>query len=138
MPAIVILTDSTHIEQKLTPEPQPETTQLAVPPEPKSGGDWRHPSGDEAERGAEVRRALADLWLYPTRDLGLDPGFAMLEVNQRAALAEMVAALDRTDLAALYHLVRLLVLAERDEGVFEYVRVLDAAARAPVVEGVAQ
>lgn len=137
MQAVFIVIDSASIGQKQPPEQQPETpeTQLAVP-EPKSGGDWRQPAGDEAERGAKVRRALAELVLYPTRDLGLDSGFAVLEANQRAALEEMVAELDRTDVAALYHLVRLLVLAARDPAIFEYVRVLDVAALVPVAEGV--
>lgn len=86
---------------------------------------WRRLTGDEPELGHQARRTLAILGLYPSGPLELDSAFAVLEENHRAVLGEIIAELSRTDLAALYELVRLLALSTRDDEVFEYVKQLD-------------
>lgn len=87
---------------------------------------------------ARARMALAGLSLYPTADLGQDPGYTVAEANWRAELHQMVDQLDRTDLAAVVGLVRLLVQVQRDPDLFKFVeqraaRVLHLAGLSPLV-----
>lgn len=86
---------------------------------------WRQPGSDTAERAGHIRRALADLVLYPAVPMEVDSGLAVLEANQRAALHDIVDELDRVDLAALFQLARLLVLFPRQDEIFAYVQRLD-------------
>lgn len=91
---------------------------------------WRKPrSLDETDAG-NARRALAMCEFYPACDLGQDPGFAVAEANQRAALHQIVDALDRTDLQAVYSLARVLALVPRDAAIFELVAQKSARALA--------
>lgn len=86
---------------------------------------WCQPGRDEAERGRQARRALAELGLYPDGPLELDSAFGVIETNCRAALVAIVTTqLGRTDLLALWGLVRLLALTPRDDEIFEYVNKL--------------
>lgn len=54
--------------------------------------------------------------LYPRYDLTENPRLAGWEANCRAALPDMLAALDRTDLIAVTDLARLLVVVSREAG----------------------
>ena len=74
---------------------------------------WRVPFPADQARAAHLRCALAELKLYPQRDLALNPNLEVMEANHRAALPEIMAELDRSDLAALLHVARLLALAPR-------------------------
>jgi hypothetical protein len=49
-----------------------------------------------------------------------DPGLALKEANERAALHQIVDELDRTDLAAVFNLARLLVLVPGAGRLFEW------------------
>jgi hypothetical protein len=85
-------------------------------------GMWREVLSPHDEIGARrARHALAAEGLYPTRDQAGDPGLAVMEANHRAALHQIVAELEPTDLTALFKLARLLLLAPREPGLFEWI-----------------
>jgi hypothetical protein len=69
---------------------------------------------------------LVALSLYPTADLGQDPGYTVADANWRAELHQMVDRLDRSDLMAVVGLVRPLVQVQRDPDIFEYIERLAA------------
>lgn len=84
-------------------------------------GDWRRVAPWEDQTGHEARRALADLYLYPSESLE-DDTHALQAERYRAALHTIVDQLDRTDVAGLFKLARLLALDPRsDEDVFGYI-----------------
>lgn len=83
-------------------------------------------AGDDAGLADEVRLALVDMMLYPTVSLEDDEGFEVLEGVHRERLVDLIAQLSRTDLTAIYHVVRLLALFPRDEAVFAAVAKQDA------------
>jgi hypothetical protein len=80
---------------------------------------WREPFPADRARAVQVRRALAGLGLYPRRDLAQNPNLAVMEANHRAALPEIVAELNRSDLAALLYVARLLAIVPREADWFE-------------------
>ena len=80
---------------------------------------------DEAE-AIRIRRRIGEEGLYPTGDINDDPGLAVAEANPRAALHQVVEELYRTDLRAVFDVVRLLVLIPRDDEVFEWTAVESA------------
>lgn len=69
---------------------------------------WREPFPADRTLAVQVRRALTDLCLYPRRDLAQNSNLGVMEANHRAALPEIIAELDRSDLAALLYVARLL------------------------------
>jgi hypothetical protein len=77
--------------------------------------DWRNQFDFEAEKAQNIRRALVDLNLYPTRWISKDKGFDWEEINHRAALHVIVNELPREELRAVSELARLLLL-EKDDG----------------------
>ena len=82
---------------------------------------WRDKYPWDNEPAARARLALADLGLYPSRDLVTDEGLATYEANLRAALPQIIDELDRTDLSAVYDLARLLAIVPRNPLVFTYI-----------------
>jgi len=85
------------------------------------GPDWRQVFPHDGKDAANVRRALANLGFYPTADLGEDPDYTMAETNYRAALHQVIEALDRTDLVAVFQLARPLALVPREPAIFTYI-----------------
>lgn len=83
-------------------------------------------AGDDAGLADEVRLALVDMMLYPAAALDDDGGFEVMEGVHREKLVDLIAQLSRTDLAAVYQVVRLLALFPRDEAVFAAVAEQDA------------
>jgi hypothetical protein len=76
-----------------------------------------HDAGD----AAQVRRNLARLGLYPTRDVAGDPGHDYYETNIRNnLLPQAIAHLDRSDLVALFRLAEVLAAYPREEGFFAW------------------
>lgn len=57
--------------------------------------------------------------LYPRRDLGQNPNLGVMEANHRAALPEILTELDRSDLAALLYVARLMATVPREADWFE-------------------
>ena len=89
--------------------------------------------GDNKERAAEVREAIARLELYPTAALENDVGLERIETNLRATLPSLIGQLSRTDLAAVDNIVKLLVLFPRpDDGVFSLICRLDKRWRSEI------
>ncbi|GIK38072.1 MAG: hypothetical protein BroJett011_19050 [Chloroflexota bacterium] len=80
---------------------------------------WREPFPADRTRAAQVRRTLASLCLYPRRDLAQNSNLGVMEANHRAALPEIMAELDRSDLAALLYVARLLATVPREADWFE-------------------
>ena len=74
---------------------------------------WRYPFPHDWPRAEQVRQALIELCLYPSYDLATNDNLAGMEANYRAALPDMIAELDRTDLAAVTDMVRLLAVVPR-------------------------
>ena len=85
------------------------------------GPDWRKVFSHDGEDAANARYALANLGFYPTADLGEDPDYTIAETNYRAALHQVIEALDRTDLVAVFQLARPLALVPRDPAIFTYI-----------------
>lgn len=82
--------------------------------------------GDDADRADEVRKMIAQLALYPAAALENDAGLAVMETKLRATMPALIGRLSRTDLAAVYNIVKLLVLFPRpDDGVFSLICQLD-------------
>jgi len=79
---------------------------------------WREPFLRDRERATEVREALVKVKIYPRYDLASNDNLAVMEANYRAALPDMIAALDRTDLAAVTDVVRLLAITPRSQHLF--------------------
>ena len=79
---------------------------------------WRCPLPGDRKGAAQVRQALVALKLYPRCDLAKNDNLAIWEANRRAALPDMLAELDRTDLIVVSSLVRLLALVPREPGLF--------------------
>ncbi len=77
---------------------------------------WRYLMPNDRRRANAVRRALRELGLYPRCDLAKNENLAVFEANCRAALPDMVAELDRTDVVALVTIARLLALVPREAG----------------------
>jgi hypothetical protein len=94
---------------------------------------WRKPQSLDEMDAENARNALAMCSFYPTGDLNQDPGFEVSEAKERAALHQIVDALDRTDLAAVYTLARVLALVPRDPATFE--RVAKSSTRALAMAG---
>lgn len=111
-----------------------ETDAAAIPNAWYHERRWQETSPDEADAAHQLRLALADLCLYPAAPLETDPAFAVQEANHRAALYDLIGELDRTDLAALFRVARLLVLFLRREAVFACIRAYDEAAAFDLIE----
>ncbi len=77
---------------------------------------WRYPFPPDRQRANAVRQALRELGLYPRCDLAKNENLGVLEANCRAALPDMVAELDRTDVVALVPFARLLAWGPREAG----------------------
>ena len=77
---------------------------------------WREPFPSDEAWATQLRQALVDLRLHPRRDLAQNPNLATMEANHRAALPEILAELDRTDLAIVLQIARLLAVVPRDPG----------------------
>lgn len=71
---------------------------------------WRYPFPNDHLQAHELRRALRKLRLYPRSDLNQKEHLAVWEANCRAALPDIIADLDRTDVIALTTIARLLAL----------------------------
>jgi hypothetical protein len=83
---------------------------------------WRAPFPPDRGLATQVRRALANLHLYPRRDLAQNANLGVMEANHRAALPEIIAELDRSDLAALLYVARLLATVPREPDWFKRAR----------------
>lgn len=79
---------------------------------------WRVPFPPDPDRARRVRQALVELKLYPRYDLSQNPNLGAMEANYRAALPDIIAELDRSDLAVVLEVARLLALTPREPGVF--------------------
>ncbi len=83
-------------------------------------------AGDDEDLANEIRLAMVEVMVYPTVALEDDEGFEVLEGVQRERLVDFIGELTRTDLAAVYNVVRLLVAFPRDDEVFAAVAEQDA------------
>ncbi len=79
---------------------------------------WRFPFPPDQAWAHRVRQTLAELDIYPRRDLVQNPNLEIMEANYRAALPDIIAELDRSDLAAVLYVARLLATVKREPGVF--------------------
>ena len=74
------------------------------------------------EKTAKAARiALADVGIYPTRNINDDPGQVVFEVTLRSYLPNLINKLDRTDLVAIYRLIHVLAVVPRQDCVFTYI-----------------
>ena len=77
---------------------------------------WHRPMPNDQAHAKVLRQTLKALRLHPRYDLARMEHLAVWEANCRAALPEMIAALDRTDLVAITEIARLLAVVPRPAG----------------------
>ena len=80
---------------------------------------WRYPFPHDQRRARQIRKVLIKMQLYPSYDLATNDNLTGMEENYRAALPEMIAELDRTDLSVVTDVVRLLALVPRQPQIFK-------------------
>jgi hypothetical protein len=68
-----------------------------------------------------TRKALASLRMYPGDPLENQPDIANLEKDFRERLHQITDELTLTDLWAVYHLARILLVTNRPDEIFAYV-----------------
>lgn len=75
----------------------------------------------------DARLSLASAALFPTSNINGRDDLATYEENMRRELPALVGELDRTDLAAVHQLVKLLAMTPRDDDqLFAYIAQRDA------------